>query len=114
MQPETGGDSSFNILQKPDQILAFVKHALDSAREKQTSRPPATPVRAPKRQGLGLADLRIVGDEDEDMLDDDSDDDSDDEEGGMDSEEEMTSTALNLLLSVLEGDLQSHDRLTSG
>ncbi|KAF7790091.1 hypothetical protein EIP86_001041 [Pleurotus ostreatoroseus] len=102
MQPETGGDSSFNILQKPDQILAFVKHALDSAREKQITGPPATPVRAPRRQGLSLADLRIVGDEDDDMPDDDSDDDSDDEEGGMDSEEEMTSTALNLLLSVLE------------
>lgn len=110
MQPDSGGDSSFNILQQPDQILAFIKHALDSARE-QMKTTPKLPTRSQRRQDLTLEDLRIVTDEDEDIRDEDEDGDSDDEEGGLDSEEEMTSTALNLLLSVLEGDRFDQNRV---
>lgn len=96
-QSETN-DSSFSILKQPSHILSFVKQALDSTREKQKA--PPKPRRDPKA-GLSLTDLRIVEDDEEDF--DDSGD-SDDEDDGLDSEEEMTSTSLNLLLSVLEGD----------
>ena len=58
--------SSTNILKEPEYILMFVKHALEDT---QMSRKPQMPVRRPKRAGLGLDDLRIVPDpDDEDEL----------------------------------------------
>lgn len=99
-QSETN-DSSFSILKQPSHILSFVKQALESTRERQKA--PPKPRRDP-RAGLSLADLRIVEDDEEDFDDSGDSGDSDDEDDGLDSEEEMTSTSLNLLLSVLEGD----------
>ncbi|KAJ3558366.1 hypothetical protein NM688_g970 [Phlebia brevispora] len=95
------GESSFNILKQPEQILSFVKNALDSGREERTG--PESKARKQSHEGLSLADLRIVEEEDEDE-EPGEEGDSDDEGGGggIDLDEEMTSTALNLLLSVLE------------
>ena len=80
----------------------FVKHALDDA---QLPKKFQRPARRPKRAGLGLDDLKIVaesGDEDE-MGSEDSDD---EEEGSMNTApDEITVTALNLLLALLEGEL---------
>ena len=67
------------------------------------------------RQGMTMDDLRIVPNEglDEDLdMDGDSDDETPDQEG-VQPNNEMTITALNLLLSVLEGttfrmDLHQH------
>ena len=60
--------------------------------------------------GIGLNDLRIVDDEiEEEELPDEEEGDSDDEVEAPDAkpklppDDEMTSTALNLLLSILEG-----------
>jgi len=85
-------------LTQPQHILSFIAHAID---------PSNTP--GPKKKekadqkgsaGLRLDDLRIV----ETDSDDEGDplrleDDSDDEDGP----EDLTSTAVNLLLAVLEG-----------
>ena len=80
----------------------FVKHALDDA---QLPKKFQRPARRPKRAGLGLDDLKIFsesGDEDE-MGSEDSDD---EEEGSMNTApDEITVTALNLLLALLEGEL---------
>lgn len=95
------GDSSVSILRKPDQILSFIKHALESSsgqNEKQAGR------RRQERKGLGLEDLRIV--EDDQDQQDSAEEDSDDEDGETATgggDDDMTSTAVNLLLSVLEG-----------
>lgn len=97
------GDSSVGILRKPDHILSFIKHALDSAlgqNEKQAVH------RRQEHKGLGLEDLRIV--EDEQDHEDSAGEDSDDENGETadgGGDDDMTSTAVNLLLSVLEGQL---------
>ena len=94
-------DSSTNILKKPDHILAFVKHALDTDTGQSVSKAPR---KQQPRKGLGLEDLRLV-----DTAEDESDDeaDSDDEDAPSSPsplrDEDMTATALNLLLAVLEG-----------
>ena len=65
---------------------------------------PATPL---PHQGLTLDDLRIVPEEEQDD-DADMEGDSDDEAPGLpwaQANDEMTITALNLLLSILEGTL---------
>ena len=94
--------SSTNILKKPEHILMFIKHALEDA---QMSKKPQTSVRKPKRTGLGLDDLRIVPDPDnEDGID--SGDSDDEDEGSVDAvPDEITITTLNLLLALLEGKL---------
>jgi hypothetical protein len=59
------------------------------------------------QQGLTMDDLRIVPEEEKDA-DVDAEGDSDDETPGLEGagpSDEMTITALNLLLSVLEGAL---------
>ncbi|KAI0347118.1 hypothetical protein BDW22DRAFT_498107 [Trametopsis cervina] len=97
------GDSSVNILKKPDHILAFVKHALDTSQTKAPE--PSAPERK-EQKGLGLKDLRITEEVEEDVEDDDLDEaDSDDEDGdnnAAESGEELTTTAFDLLLSILE------------
>lgn len=100
----SSGDSAFDILQKPDHILTFIKHALQTATQKpEEKRKPQTP--APKT-GLKLEDLVIVDVEGNDSDDESIEGDSDDEEEPSNpregSDEEMTSTALNLLLAVME------------
>ncbi|KAI0773425.1 hypothetical protein BC629DRAFT_722564 [Irpex lacteus] len=95
----SSGDASMSILKKPDQILSFIKHALEPP---QTQKRDDRSAKRPKG-GLGLDDLRIVEEDEEEEEDAMSDDgDSDDEDGGATGGEDMTSTALNLLLSVLE------------
>ncbi|KAI0317004.1 hypothetical protein OF83DRAFT_1276666 [Amylostereum chailletii] len=107
MRQMAAGSSSTNILSKPEHILSFVKHALET--EMGTSTPAAPPEDTkpvPKKPGLTMDDLRIVDEEDEDeeaLMD--ADGDSDDETPGMEDvppDEEMTVTAINLLLSILE------------
>ncbi|KAI0076623.1 hypothetical protein K474DRAFT_1662644 [Panus rudis PR-1116 ss-1] len=96
-------DSSTNLFKKPAHILSFVKHALESAIAPQAPPPP----KRPKKDGLGLEDLRIVDVDEEDAeldtLEQNGGDVEDDpEDPSASSENEMTSTALNLLLSILE------------
>lgn len=98
------GTSSSNILSKPEHVLTFIKHALQSdivqdAAPKQASVDPIS------RQGLTRDDLRIVSEGDPDE-DNDTEADSDDETPGLQGarpNDEMIITALNLLLSILEG-----------
>ncbi|KAF9649373.1 hypothetical protein BDM02DRAFT_1873427 [Thelephora ganbajun] len=89
--------SSTNILKKPEHILMFVKYALEDV---QMSRKLPTPARRPKRTGLGLDDLRIVPNSDDEMDSGDSDD--EDEGSASTTPDEITVTALNLLLALLE------------
>lgn len=89
----SSGNSSFNILKKPDHILSFIKHALESASSKTSTQVSTEPKSS---QGLKLEDLKIVDNEEGDS--DDEDDPVDE-----DSDEDMTSTSLNLLLAILEG-----------
>jgi len=98
------GPSSNNILSKPQHILSFIQHALQNdtmqdAAHKQTPKGPS------QRPGLTMDDLRIVPEE-EQGDDVDMEGDSDDETPGpqgVQPNDEMTITALNLLLSILEG-----------
>ena len=101
----SSGDSAFDILKKPDHILSFIKHALQTATQKpaENSKPPASKAQT----GLKLEDLRIVDVEDDEDSDDIDEGDSNDEDEPSapreGSDEDMTSTALNLFLAVMEG-----------
>ena len=91
-------DSASSILNKPDHILSFIKHALESAA-------PSTPSPVKERRsgsgGLHLEDLRIVEKDEAEIEDGDSDD--EEPESGASADDEMVTTSLNLLLSILEG-----------
>jgi hypothetical protein len=100
------GPSPNNILGKPEHILSFIKHALQNDTTLQDSVSKRTSQKSGARQGLTMGDLRIVPQDEQDEDLDDTGDDSDDET--LESEvaqpnDEMTITALNLLLSLLEG-----------
>ncbi|VDC05160.1 unnamed protein product [Peniophora sp. CBMAI 1063] len=102
------GPATTNILNKPEHILTFVKHVLDSVIAASEPRPQPPEAKATKN-GIGLDDLRIVDEEEEeDLPDDEEEGDSDDEDADPEAkpklppDDEMTSTALNLLLSILE------------
>lgn len=94
-------NASTNILKKPAHILTFIKHALEAAvQNTKTSKPEGYSTRT----GLRMEDLRIVDDENNDG--DSAAGDSDDEENALNDDvesDDMTTTAVNLLLSVLEG-----------
>ena len=95
-----------NILSKPEHVLTFIKHALQSDTA-QGKAPRQASVDPSSRQGLTMGDLRIVSEVDPDE-DNDTEADSDDETPGLQGarpNDEMTITALNLLLSILEGSL---------
>lgn len=95
--------SSTNILKKPEHILVFVNHALEDTR---ISRKPQMSVRRPKQAGLGLDDLRIVPDSNDDEDEIGSEDSDDEDEGSTNTvPDEITVTTLNLLLALLEGKL---------
>ncbi|KIJ70504.1 hypothetical protein HYDPIDRAFT_143972 [Hydnomerulius pinastri MD-312] len=99
MQSQLSGNStSTNILKKPEHILLFVKHALETS-----ATAPSIATTQKTSRGLGLDDLRIVP-EDEDKLpeDGDSDDEQPGEANGNPGEDDMTETAINLLLATLE------------
>lgn len=105
MQTQLADDpSSTNILKKPEHILSFVKHALDSAIAELSS----SESYKPTKRGLNLESFRIVDDslsEDEDLYPDaDSDDERDDAlVGESTADDEILPTAINLLLAILEG-----------
>ncbi|KZT24535.1 ARM repeat-containing protein [Neolentinus lepideus HHB14362 ss-1] len=94
MQSQMTSTTSSRILSDHQQALSFVKHALESASTGQTQR--TKKPRSQQRFGLTLEDLRII-----------SDDEDTDTAEAYDSREplvddEITVTALNLLLSLLE------------
>jgi hypothetical protein len=92
------GRTSSNILTKPAHILSFVQHVLASA----TSSPSGADHNPKLKQNGGQA-LRFIPDEVHDLSDgSDSDDDTPDAEL-VSPDEEMIETAINLLLSILEG-----------
>ncbi|THH29131.1 hypothetical protein EUX98_g5057 [Antrodiella citrinella] len=99
----SGDDSPTNILKTPTHILSFVKHALDTTGSVQPA--PVDTKSRHRKNGLGLEDLRIV-EEDNDINDGGDDADSDDEDAPETANplkyDDMTATALNLLLSILE------------
>jgi hypothetical protein len=99
------GPSSNNILNKPEHILSFIKHALQNDATLQDSTLKRTSQKPGTRQGLTMDDLRIVPQDkqDDDMgTGGDSDDETPESEQAQPNDE-MTITALDLLLSLLEG-----------
>jgi hypothetical protein len=104
-QMSKDGPSSSNILSKPEHVFSFIKHALQSDTTLQSPESQTGQKRLNVRQGMTMDDLRIVPKEEQDGdldMDDDSDDETPDQEVAQPNNE-MTTTALNLLLSVLEG-----------
>lgn len=99
----SSAESGFDILKKPGHLLSFVKHALETAVQKPAER--TTSAKPKAENGLKLEDLRIVDveEDDEENVEGDSDDEDEPSAPREGSDEEMTSTALNLLLSILEG-----------
>lgn len=79
----------------------FVKHALDDA---QVPKRLQRPARRPKRAGLGLDDLKIVSESAGEGEMDSGDSDDEDEGSVNTAPDEITATALNLLLALLEGE----------
>lgn len=114
-QMSKDGPSSSNILSKPEHVFSFIKHALQNDSTLQSPESRTGPKGPSARQGMTMDDLRIVPNEglDEDLdMGGDSDDETPNQEG-VQPNNEMTITALNLLLSVLEGttfrmDLHQH------
>jgi hypothetical protein len=83
------------ILKEPEQIIAFVAHAMDASETKMGEQEVER-----EGRGFGLGDLKIVSDAEVDRREDE------DEEGivpGL-GPDEMVMTALTLLLAVLEGE----------
>ncbi|KAI0677089.1 hypothetical protein C8Q78DRAFT_959916 [Trametes maxima] len=98
MQKQLSSDDTSGVLKHPEHILSFIKHALENPK---SSEHPSSKQAAPSA-GLRIEDLRIV-EEEEDLEYQDVD--SDDEDGEGDEghgPDDMTSTAIKLLLSVLE------------
>jgi hypothetical protein len=96
--------SSTSILSKPEHILLFVKHALQSPVTATTA---TTPKKTERSRGIGLDDLRIVSLEEDDLVkDSDSDDEEPSQANGNQGEDDMTETAINLFLATLEGATQ--------
>ncbi|KAI0326655.1 hypothetical protein GY45DRAFT_69015 [Cubamyces sp. BRFM 1775] len=99
IQKQLSTDDASSVLKKPEHILTFVKHALENPRQsarnfaKQSSSNP----------GLRMEDLRIVSDDESEDESEDEEGDSDDEDGDQEhGSDDMTTTAVKLLLSVLE------------
>ncbi len=98
MQKEISDDNASNVLKKPEHILSFIKHALEHPGQPQQG----GAKRSPSDAGLRMEDLRIVEDE-PDELDGGDSDDEDPDAGNEETVDDMTSTAVKLLLAVLEG-----------
>ncbi|KAJ3561227.1 hypothetical protein NP233_g10321 [Leucocoprinus birnbaumii] len=100
MQKQLSVGSTSNILKKPQQMLLFIYHVLESASS-------VTP--EPQQAGRSKPDevFRIVPSapetEDEEAYEGDSDDDMPDSEA-IRPDDELIETAINLLLSVMEAD----------
>ena len=108
IQNQLASDSaSTNILKKPGHILTFIKHALE------TATPSVETVQESHRKtglGLRMEDLHIVDGDQDGELDEGDSDDEENESGDTEGDDGMTPTAVNLLLSVLEGNLSSITR----
>lgn len=89
-----------DVLKKPEHILMFVKHVLEDAQMPGKSQ---TSTRRPKGTGLGLEDLRIIRDSNDEDGGGSWDSDDEDEGSGNTVPDEITVTTLNLLLALLEG-----------
>jgi hypothetical protein len=109
MQEQLGHSaSSTNILKRPEHVLSFIRHALEDSDSSITEhqRLKAT---IPQRstRGVSAADLRIVQElETTDEVYIDGEDSDDEDAPGLEDVQkgdEMTVTAINLLLSLLEG-----------
>ncbi|EIN10764.1 hypothetical protein PUNSTDRAFT_112574 [Punctularia strigosozonata HHB-11173 SS5] len=101
--------SASSLLQQPGHILSFVKQAIETAVHRRTVPPPDTTLPASR---LTLEDLRIVDNVHTDVEDEkDSDDEAPDSSTSID--EEMMTTAINLLLSVLEARAKLPTHLTA-
>ncbi|KAI0638028.1 hypothetical protein C8Q77DRAFT_405922 [Trametes polyzona] len=100
MQKQISPDDASSVLKKPEHILTFIKHALDSQRQADHS---PSGRKTFSDGGLRLEDLHITprGEPEEAEEEGDSDD-EEGEEGGEQGPNDMTSTAVKLLLSVLE------------
>ncbi|KAI0663236.1 hypothetical protein C8Q70DRAFT_501309 [Cubamyces menziesii] len=99
IQKQLSTDDASSVLKKPEHILTFVKHALQNPR--QSAR--ASAGQSNSASGLRMEDLRIVSDEESGSDDEDEEGDSDDEDGDQEhGSDDMTTTAVKLLLSVLE------------
>ncbi|TBU43355.1 hypothetical protein BD309DRAFT_960924 [Dichomitus squalens] len=100
MQKQLSTDDNLGILKKPEHMLSFIKHALENPRQSEPSQAKTT-----LDAGLRMESLRIVPDEaeDDELEDGDSDDEEEGTEGLPDEPlDDITSTAVKLLLSVLE------------
>lgn len=89
------------VVSKPEHVLSFIKHALYSLPNRSLSTKPSS------QKGLSLKELRIVQEvEEEAHADSDDEDVTDiaiDNENTGTRDDDMTTTAITLLLSVLEG-----------
>lgn len=94
MQDQISGDSSpQSILKKPELVLQFIKHVLE---------PSSTVLRSNSGQNLGLADLRIIPEDEPSVSGDSDSDDERPEKTDSNPDEDMTETAISLLLATLE------------
>ena len=100
MQKQIPPDDASSVLKKPEHILSFIKHALESP--SQPERP--TSARRSDSDGLRMEDLRIVPDESDELYEGDSDDEEPDT-GAEPTADDMVTTSVKLLLTVLEGTL---------
>ncbi|KAI0772085.1 hypothetical protein BD413DRAFT_52804 [Trametes elegans] len=98
-QKQLSTDHTSSVLRKPEHILTFIKHSLESSTQSSPS-----PAKKPKSTtGLRMEDLRIVEDNKDDSDLEGGDSDDEDEVGDQTrGSDDMTSTAVKLLLSVLE------------
>lgn len=95
---ESAGPS--NILSKPKHILSFIKHALVST---TIVRPPVSHgVQHKTKDTLGTQDFRIVLETNDSSDNGDSDDETP-VTSDVSTDVDMTDTAVNLLLAILEG-----------
>ena len=98
--------STMSVLKRPEHVLSFIKHALGDSQPNFADR--LNPVVQRSQRGMKKGDLKIVSHEEnieeEDLLEGE---DSDDEDApgldGVQKSDQMTVTAINLLLSILEG-----------
>jgi len=89
MQKQLSEGTTSNILRKPDQLLTFINHVLESSNAVTNNAGPSSEA-------------------DQDLEDGDSDDESPD--SGLEiigPDDELVETTITLLLSVLEGDRAS-------
>ncbi|OJT09025.1 hypothetical protein TRAPUB_50 [Trametes pubescens] len=100
MQTQLSSSDTSGVLKKPEHILSFIKHALENPRQAEH---PASTMKPTSNTGLRMEDLRIVPEEESDEFDEERDSDDEDEDGEQEhGPDDMTSTAVKLLLAVLD------------